>query len=578
MKRCLFAVLFLWPWPARAQLVLAGRIDRVVAAGPLVAAVRAGEVRVLAEDGRTLLRLGLSPADDGPRSARRSEDVLEQYDIPEEDRDSAYAEAVVEDESSLRERRDQRPGDEGEASRAPLLAAAASAGQLWIADGRTLWQVSAEGRARPVATLEQRFDHLAVTEERIVAALGPRLLESRDGGLTFQRLAEADGSVRALTAWGSRVAWATAAQLTVLDGTGTTTLPLARATELRACGASLLAAGPTGLLIVSPGGTTTTAGDARRIACANGTWVLVGSRLLVSTDEGRTFTARTDLPPAQLLDAAVGQRCLWLATGAGLFCLGDGAGDPPALAGPPGWLLERRDRARWAPFLPRLTVLAGATLRPGRQELRAVAYADFPLGAGSARLPPPQRLVAQVEPAEPVVPQAAPLPPDREAPCLPLARTEAVARALVEPERARSYVARAGHAAWLPELRALYARRLGRSESLDLPSGGSVAEGPLGLDTANDVRYEARATWDLSKLVFSTDEIAAVTAALRMADMRREVESLANRLYFERRRLKVEPTAATDTRARRDLRVLELEAELDALSGGAFTRCLAAPP
>jgi hypothetical protein len=164
-----------------------------------------------------------------------------------------------------------------------------------------------------------------------------------------------------------------------------------------------------------------------------------------------------------------------------------------------------------------------------------------------------------------------PLPADREAACLAVARDQAVARALVEPERARSYVARAGHAAWLPELRVLMNRRLGRSESLDVPSGGSVAAGPLGLDTANDVRYEARATWDLSKLVFSTEEIAAVTAALRMADLRREVESLANRLYFERRRLKMEPVL------RAQLRVEELEAELDAMSGGAFTRCLAPP-
>src|SRR5204862_8147995 len=119
MKRCLFAVLFLWPGPARAQLVLAGRIDRVVAAGPLVAAVRAGEVRVLAEDGRTLLRLGLAEADGGGPSARRG-DVLDEYDIPEEDRDSEYAEAVVEDESSLRQRRARRAGDEGEATRPPL--------------------------------------------------------------------------------------------------------------------------------------------------------------------------------------------------------------------------------------------------------------------------------------------------------------------------------------------------------------------------------------------------------------------------------------------------------------------------
>jgi len=48
------------------------------------------------------------------------------------------------------------------------------------------------------------------------------------------------------------------------------------------------------------------------------------------------------------------------------------------------------------------------------------------------------------------------------------------------------------------------------------------------------------------------------------------------RLYFERRRLKAESTAADDLDmlpgSRRELRIAEIEAELDALTGGAFTR------
>jgi hypothetical protein len=156
-----------------------------------------------------------------------------------------------------------------------------------------------------------------------------------------------------------------------------------------------------------------------------------------------------------------------------------------------------------------------------------------------------------------------------------------VARALVEPGRARSYVERARRAAWLPELRLRVDRRLGRSESLDLPGGGSTVLPPLGLDTSDDVRYEARATWDLSKLMFSAEELAAEAQALRMADMRREIESLANRLYFERRRLKMEsqlgPPADPAVHVRRALRVQELEAELDVLSDGAFGRCAGTP-
>jgi hypothetical protein len=552
------------------ELVLAGRIDRVVTAGELIAVVREGEVRVLA-DGRTVLRLAPDgEAVEGGRGDRWVEDALEEHDIPEEERDSEYAEAVIDDESTLRGSRKEHE-HEHEHERGSSAVVAGSGDEIWIAAGRRLWRVDPDGPRR-VATLPRRFDQLAVgADGRLMAASGAQVFLSRDEGMTFDRLTDAEGPVLALAAGEGFLAWATAGQLTRVEIGRVVNQPLASARDLRACGPHLLALEARGVLVVDAGGTRALAAgrDARRLACAGGTWVLVGRHLLVSRDEGRSFSPRADLPPAVPLDAAVGPRGLLVATDVGLYGLPvhDGA---PALA--PSRIVMPLPRPRWAPYLPRLTVAAAATLGPGGEDVRAVATADFPLAP--PRPPLPGRRLAQVEP-EPAPVQWR---PDREATCLPIVRDHAVARALVEPERARSYVSRAGHAAWLPELRLLMNRRLGRSESLDVPSGASVGSGPLGLDTANDVRYEARATWDLSKLVFSAEEIAAVNAALRMADLRREVESLANRLYFERRRLKMEPIPTADTRARRDLRVEELDAELDALSGGAFTRCLAAPP
>jgi len=160
-------------------------------------------------------------------------------------------------------------------------------------------------------------------------------------------------------------------------------------------------------------------------------------------------------------------------------------------------------------------------------------------------------------------------------------RRAARALAAAEPDEARSLVSRARWAALLPEVRVRVDRRFGRTESLDL--GGTAAEAavtPVGVDTINDLRYECRATWDLSRIVFNPDELGAENQALRMADVRREIESTVIRLYFERRRLKAEALAtdATDTasRFRLDLRVQEIEAELDALTGGAFARLRAA--
>lgn len=160
----------------------------------------------------------------------------------------------------------------------------------------------------------------------------------------------------------------------------------------------------------------------------------------------------------------------------------------------------------------------------------------------------------------------------------PLAALRAAATALIlaEPGRARSLVERARLAGWLPELRVMADRRFARTESVDLGSPTDAAAlAPVGIDSNNDVRYQCRATWDLSKIVFNPDEIAAQFQALRTADSRREIESLVIRLYFERRRLKAESAAADDqdmpAGLRRQLRIAEVEAELDALTGGAFT-------
>jgi hypothetical protein len=152
-------------------------------------------------------------------------------------------------------------------------------------------------------------------------------------------------------------------------------------------------------------------------------------------------------------------------------------------------------------------------------------------------------------------------------------REAAAALALAEPERARSTLLRARAAGWLPEVRARGERRFGRSEAIDLGASGPA---PVGIDSDNVLTYELRLTWDLSRLIFNPDEIAAQFQALRTAEARREIESLVIRLYFERRRLKAELAAAdSDDQAagmKLELRIAEVEAELDALTGGAFSR------
>jgi hypothetical protein len=103
---------------------------------------------------------------------------------------------------------------------------------------------------------------------------------------------------------------------------------------------------------------------------------------------------------------------------------------------------------------------------------------------------------------------------------------------------------------------------------------------PVDVSAVDDVRYEWRATWDLSRMVFNPEELQAHAEALRMADVRRDIQSLVVRLFFERRRLMIATPAAAAPGGRstesdgeeRQIRVLEIEAELEALAGRDFFR------
>lgn len=573
---------------AGTELVLSGPVDAVVAAGDRVAVVQGSAVRLLSSDGRARRWLGRPPAEAPPGSRppleRRAEDALELAGIPEEERDSAFAEDLVDDDLGLRERRAGADPPADRTPERPLLAAAG--GELWAFAGGAIWHVTVDGRVRRAAGLIPALDRLSADAGgRLLAAAGAQLWSSVDGGATFAPLPSADGPVRALAAAAGRLAWAsdTTVSWSGAGGpTGARRLP-GRAVDLRFCGGMLLALHEHGLVAIDP------AGDARelatppaaRLGCGPGDqWWLIGPGLLVSSDQGQHFDPVRGLPPVPVADAAAAALpgAVWLATPAGLFLAGAaGAGRPvPALDG----VARARGQAAWASLVPRVVVAASSAVTEGRRDLRAVAYADFPFGR---RLPAAVRTAPTLRPLALQLEQPLPLPAptahlDPDARCLIEARAAAVALAAAEAARARSLLARAGQAAWLPELRLRIDRRLGRSESLNVPAGVVDTTGPLGLDTVNDVRYEARATWDLSRLVFSPDEIAAEAQALRMADVRRDLESLVNRVYFERRRLimDLEPDPAADpaSRARRAVRAEELLADLEALSGGAFGRCV----
>lgn len=106
----------------------------------------------------------------------------------------------------------------------------------------------------------------------------------------------------------------------------------------------------------------------------------------------------------------------------------------------------------------------------------------------------------------------------------------------------------------------------------------------MGLQGTGEVDYAryapgwlaaVRASWDLSSLVHPPAEQLAVKRAIERARRRAEAVRKVTALYFERRRLKLAlalaPPPSAAERAEAELELERLAAELDGLTGGAFT-------
>lgn len=99
--------------------------------------------------------------------------------------------------------------------------------------------------------------------------------------------------------------------------------------------------------------------------------------------------------------------------------------------------------------------------------------------------------------------------------------------------------------------------------------------------SATETKYEllqltGQARWELGDLVFSRAETAVVRENRYAAKERQKLLQLVTQLYFERRRAQLDlllsPPAEAGARALAELKIAQLTAELDAVTGGRFSR------
>mgnify|MGYP000477339406 CR=1 FL=1 len=151
----------------------------------------------------------------------------------------------------------------------------------------------------------------------------------------------------------------------------------------------------------------------------------------------------------------------------------------------------------------------------------------------------------------------------------------AVGYANANPDIIDSLRTRARVAAVAPEFRVYSRGEWDYGESIDLEPGAATQ---TDYDTDWGNRTYLQATWDLDRLIFNRDELGIARETVRLSNLRDRVLDQVTRRYFERRRLQVDlelsPSTDLADRVRKELRIQELTADIDALTGGWFSKSL----
>jgi len=96
----------------------------------------------------------------------------------------------------------------------------------------------------------------------------------------------------------------------------------------------------------------------------------------------------------------------------------------------------------------------------------------------------------------------------------------------------------------------------------------------------NDDTYQVSLRWRLDKIVMSSEQIRVISESQDVVKLRDKVLDEVTRLYFDRRRLQVDlllnPTGDLKKQLEDELRLQEMTANLDALTGGSFSAALPA--
>lgn len=146
------------------------------------------------------------------------------------------------------------------------------------------------------------------------------------------------------------------------------------------------------------------------------------------------------------------------------------------------------------------------------------------------------------------------------------------------PEMVERWLNASKRAYALPKVNLQYDKQLGQSDRFDYvadPATGELTSQKDYTQIGNDDKVVVKLEWRLDKLVMSSEQIRVINESGKANKLRENILDEVTRLYFDRRRLQVEsllkPPSSLQDRIELELRLQEMTANLDALTGGEFS-------
>lgn len=145
------------------------------------------------------------------------------------------------------------------------------------------------------------------------------------------------------------------------------------------------------------------------------------------------------------------------------------------------------------------------------------------------------------------------------------------------PKLVEGWLSASRQAFLLPKLNLQYEKEIDATDDYAyiLNNAGELESQQDGADRQNDDKYVVKLEWRLEKLIMSSERIRVINESQDIVKLRDKVLDEVTRVYFDRRRLQTEmlldPPSGLSAQVDNELRMQELTAGLDALTGGGFS-------